>query len=242
METIMHQIRGSLYKNLLNGEKEEYIAKVISERTLNIAELCKVAVERGGADTTVQAMVHNVNLFLKEMSYQICNGYAVNTGYFQANTLIKGVFNNPSEDFDPEKHKVNIRFKPGRLIKKEIPLISVKINGLAGKMSSITEVTDIKTGSVNHLLTPHRNLRISGTKIKLAGNGNTGILFTHLQTGNVYKLEPRDLISNKPSELIIIIPELNKGTYTLTLKTQFTRGTLLKEPKTINFEKELSVI
>ena len=242
METPLHQIQSYLYKNHFTENPEEYIAKVISEQTLKTADICKEAVERGGADTTVQAMIHNVNLFLKEMAYQICNGYAINTGYFQANTLIKGTFSNPLEEFDPKKHNVNFLFKSGNLLKQEIPKIRVKVNGLAGKMSFITDLTDIKTGSVNNLLTPNRNLKINGTKIKIVGDDSTGIFFTHQPSGDIYKVDSMDIVSNKPSELIIIIPDLRKGTYTLSLKTQFTSGTLLKEPKVISFEKELTTI
>jgi len=75
------KIKANLYPNLLTEDPNDYVARVISERILNVKEICNVAVTRGGgAQTTVEAMEHNVNLFLKEIAYQLSDGYSVNTG------------------------------------------------------------------------------------------------------------------------------------------------------------------
>ncbi|MDR1098757.1 MAG: hypothetical protein LBL57_11560, partial [Tannerella sp.] len=41
----------------------------------------------------------------------------------------------------------------------------------------MTQVTDVKTASVNDLLTPSRNLKISRHKIKIAGNNTANFPF-----------------------------------------------------------------
>ena len=82
MEEILHRIKVNLYENYLTDNPNDYSAKVISERTLNIKEICRMAVSRGGAPSTAEAMEHNVTLFLKEMAYQLMDGYSVNTGYY----------------------------------------------------------------------------------------------------------------------------------------------------------------
>jgi len=50
------------------------------------------------------------------------------------------------------------------------------------------------------------------------------------------------IVQNKPSLLIIAIPSLTAGTYTLKLVTQFTNGHLLKLPRTCYFNKMLIVV
>ena len=85
MSDLHHQIRVNLYENFLTENPNDFSAKVISEKTLNVKEICKTAVNRGGAPSTAEAMEHNVTLFLKEMAYQLMDGYSVNTGYFTAN-------------------------------------------------------------------------------------------------------------------------------------------------------------
>ncbi|MDP9957889.1 hypothetical protein J2X97_003563 [Epilithonimonas hungarica] len=46
----------------------------------------------------------------------------------------------------------------------------MSILGIADSACSILQVTDVKSGSVNDLITPGRNLKISGNKIKVAGD------------------------------------------------------------------------
>jgi len=45
----------------------------------------------------------------------------------------------------------------------------VQILGVTDSALAITQVTDVKTAGVNDLLTPGRNLRISGSRLKIAG-------------------------------------------------------------------------
>ncbi|MGC9151725.1 MAG: DNA-binding domain-containing protein, partial [Microbacter sp.] len=169
-----------MYDNLLTEDPNDYVARVSSERTLSIADIAHSAVTRGGASVSAADMEHHVNLFLKEMAYQLCDGFSINTGYFTATTLIKGVFNSPSETFNPSKHSVLFQFNQGDTLRKEIPNIEVEIMGVADNSITMTQVTDVKTGSVNDVITPNRNLRIKGYKVKIAGdNPAVGISFVN---------------------------------------------------------------
>jgi hypothetical protein len=242
MANILHKVKANLYPNLLTEDPNDYVARVISERTLNVNDVCKVAVSRGGAATTAEAMEHNVNLFLKEMGYQLSDGYSINTGYFTANTLIRGVFNSPAETFNTDKHAILYQFNQGDLLRKELPNITVEITGIGDSSISINEVMDVKTGSVNDLLTPNRNLRIKGYKLKLAGdNPAVGVYFINQATQERIKVEATEIVTNNPAELIIVTPELTAGTYSLEVTSQFGGTALLKEPRTSLFDKVLTV-
>lgn len=79
---ILHKIKAYLYENVLTKDNpNDYIARTARERSLNIKQICETAVNRAGAEMTAAAMEHATELFLKEMTYQLCNGYSVNTGY-----------------------------------------------------------------------------------------------------------------------------------------------------------------
>lgn len=242
MDNILHRIKADLYPNLLTEDPNDYVARVKSERTLNVKEICKEAVNRGGAPTTAESMDHNVNLFLKEMAYQLSDGFSVNTGYFTASTLIRGVFNSPAETFNPDKHAILYQFNQGELLRKELASIAVEITGVGDSSISIAEVHDVKTGSVNDLLTPNRNLRIKGYKLKIAGNyrGN-GVYFVNQSTGIRTKVEDADIVNNNPAELIIVIPALEVGAYTLEVTSQYSGAVPLKEPRTATLNKPLTV-
>ena len=109
--SILHKIKCYLYDNVLTEDPNDLIARVASERSLNVADVCALSVSRGGADISAAAMEHAVNLWFKEMAYNLCDGFSVNTGWFTASARIKGVFNSPSEPFDKTHHPV--RFYAG---------------------------------------------------------------------------------------------------------------------------------
>ena len=242
MAAILHKIKAYLYENLLTEDPNDYVARVSSERTLGITEICNSAVSRGGADISAASMEHGINLFFKEMGYQLCDGYSVNTGYFTATTLIKGVFNSPTETFNTDKHSIVFQFNQGDTLRKEIPNIEVDILGVADTSITITQVTDVKTGTVNDKLTPNRNLKIKGYKLKLAGdNTAVGVYFINQTTGERTKVDADEIVSNNPSELMIIVPALAAGSYTLEVTSQYAVGSTTKEPRTATFDKPLTV-
>ena len=242
MEEVLHRIKVNLYENFLTDNPNDLSAKVISERSLGPKEICQTAVKRGGAATTAEAMEHNVMLFLKEMAYQLMDGYSVNTGYFTANAQVRGVFDNAKESFNPQKHSILFRFNQGDLLRKEIPNVQVQIMGVGDSGIVISHVVDSKTGSVNDLITPNGTLKIKGGKLKIAGDSpDIGVYFEN-EAGNTVKVPENDIIVNNPSELIVVVPSLAAGmSYKLVVRNQYSGATLLKEPRTGTFEKMLNV-
>lgn len=241
---LLHKIKAYLYDNFLTKDNpNDYIARTASERSLNVKEICESAVNRGGADVSAAAMQHATELFLKEMAYQLCDGYAVNTGYFTAGTQIRGVFESPTETYNPAKHTILFQFNQGEKLRAEIPNIEVNILGIADASSVILQVKDVKSNSVNDLLTPERNLKITGYKIKVVGDApENGVYFTNTATQARTVVDTSDFVMNNPSELIIVVPQLAPGTYTIEVVTQYANsGVLLKEPRTALLDKPLTV-
>jgi len=241
-DRVLHQIRVNLYENLLTDNPNDYSARVISERSLGVAEICREAVNRARAASTPEAMEHNVMLFLNEMGYQLMNGYSVNTGYFTASAQVRGVFNNARETFDPKKHSVLFRFNQGDTLRKEIPNIKVLVTGVGETGIIISHVVDQKSGSVNDLLTPGGMLRIRGGKLRIAGDHpDAGVVFED-EAGNPFRVGQRDIVVNNPSELIVEIPALIPGRYRLVINTRFCgSSTLLKDIRTAVYEKIFTV-
>lgn len=242
MAKILHKVKAYLYPNVLTDDPNDFTARVSSERSLGVKEICASAVARGGAPTTAEAMEHNVNLFLKEMGYQLSDGFSINTGYFTATTLVKGVFHSATEKFNPEKHSILFQFNQGELLRRELPGIEVDVLGVGDSNLSIVHVQDVKTGSVNDRITPNRNLRIKGYKLKLAGdNEAVGIYFVNNATEERIKVEADEIVTNNPSELVVVTPELATGVYRLEVTTQYAVSSILKEPRTTVFENLLTV-
>jgi hypothetical protein len=242
MANFFHRIKAILIPNLLTEDPDDFYAKVISERTLGISDICDSAVKRGNAPTSSEAMKINVELFLKEMEYQLKDGYSVNTGYFTAAPQVKGVFRNLADRFDKLRHSVYFLFNQGEILRRDLDEIEIEITGTGEAGILIVEVIDVKTGSVNDRITPDRNLRVRGAKLKLAGeNPDVGVYFVNEVTGEETKVESDEIVDNKPSELVIVVPQLGAGLYTLKVVSQYTNGALLKEPRTATFDRTLTV-
>lgn len=243
MSKTRHTIKAYLYDNLLTPDPNDFVARVSSERSLSVADICHSAATRGGADVSDAAMSHAVELFLKEMAYRLCDGFAVNTGYFTAVPVVRGVFLNPNETFDPQRHTLQFQFTQGELMRREIEDVEVKIMGVAETGLYIGQVEDMKSRTVNEVLTPGFNLRVTGTKLRVVGDKpGVGIFFRETVTNTATKVDEADIVINNPSELMIIIPALPAGTYQLEVTTQYSTGNkLLKEVRSAVFDRPLTV-
>ena len=243
MSKTRHTIKAYLYDNLLTPDPNDFTARVSSERSLSVADICHSAATRGGADVSDAAMSHAVELFLKEMAYRLCDGFAVNTGYFTAMPVVRGVFLSPNETFDPQRHTLQFQFTQGELMRREIEDVEVKIMGVAETGLYIGQVEDMKSRTVNEVLTPGFNLRVTGTKLRVVGDKpGVGIFFRETVTNTATKVDEGDIVVNNPSELMIIIPALPAGTYQLEVTTQYSTGNkLLKEVRSAVFDRPLTV-
>lgn len=244
MNEILHTIKAQLYENRLTAEDpNDYIARVSSEHALSLEEICRSAYNRGGADMPVDVLKYATGVVLKEMAFLLCDGYAINTGYFTGSPHIKGVFTSPADHFDPERHALLVELHQGTLLREELQQVKVEILGIADVDPRVDQVVDLKTGSVNDVITPGRNLRITGHKIKVAGEHATNGVYFSL--GDVSaKVAKEDIIVNNPSELLIVVPPelIPRKDYSLKITTQYAGGNhFLKEPRTVIFDKPLTV-
>ena len=105
------------------------------------------------------------------------------------------------------------------------------------------QVTDVRSGSVNDLLTPGRNARITGGKLKVAGDSaDNGVYFVNEATAERVKVDAADIVENRNAHLLVVVPALAAGTYRLEVSTQYTSSTdLLKTPRTAVFDRSLTV-
>ena len=234
-----------LYPNPLTPDNpHDLVGHVSSIGTASLDDLCKSAAGRGGADISAANMQHAVELFLKEMSFQLCNGYSVNLGgYITAHVGIKGVFNGEHDDFDSERHKVAFDFQVGAVLRKMMPFIQVDVPGLADSGLKLLQIEDVATGSINDQLTPGNNLRVLGHKVKIAGDDpEVGIYFVSETARARVKVAPNQIATNTGSQLLFIIPALPDGTYHLEVTTQYSNANaLLKAPRTFKLDMPLTV-
>jgi hypothetical protein len=171
----------------------------------------------------------------------VAEGGAVNTELFHAFPSIAGVFDSPDAPFDPVKHKVHIKLQPGAILRSAVSSVKTKRITAVVSGTVITAVTDLKTGAVNSTLTPGRDMKVSGAKLKIAGSeADVGLYFVP-DAGGAVRVDPSDIVVNNPAELIAVIPPLPAGTYRVRIITQYSSSKLLKNSRAYTFEKDLTV-
>ncbi|MDR2053711.1 MAG: hypothetical protein LBP80_09875, partial [Treponema sp.] len=83
-----------------------YIARTDSEASLTIEEICAALKNRGGFTGSYDDLVEHVRQFLDEAACQLCDGFAVNAGYFSVHPNVGGTFDKATEGRDTGKHPV----------------------------------------------------------------------------------------------------------------------------------------
>jgi hypothetical protein len=241
---VLHRIRVKLYPNYLTHVEGAYIARTDNEASLSIEEVCAALKNRGGFTGSYDDLVEHVKQFFDEAAYQLCDGFAVNTGYFSVHPNVGGTFDKVIEGHDTKKHPVTFRFRTLSALRALAEHIVVEVEGLADVQGYIDEFIDVSTESVNDTLSPGGMFSIAGHKLKVAGdNPEVGVYFVP-ETDPAGRVKVSGhLAENTASKLIGVIPALDAGKWQVEVKTQFSGSgsTMLKAPRTITSAFTLTV-
>ena len=236
MSNFLTKIKGFLYKNPLTDDPNDYIARVESQRPLDIAQVCESAVARGGSDLPAKTIEHAVDLFFEEMEFQLCSGLTVNAKTFSVAPHIRGVFNSPFEPFDPAKHHLLCEFQQGYRLRQKLTATEVVIEGVRENIFYVDKIKDLSTGKTDGTVTRRKVTELRGHNIKVVGNDPTiGVWLRNVATGSNYQC-PLDIIAvNEPSRLLLQLPDLSyDAPHELSIVTQYaSSGTkFLEHPRT----------
>lgn len=105
----------------------------------------------------------------------------------------------------------------------------------------VLHVHDQDSGSTDNTLTGGGIVRVTGERLSVKGTlPSVGIVLRSI-SGTDYAVDLRQLVVNKPKELIFRLPALPANQYNLLITTQGSTGKLLKTPHTTIFDKILTV-
>jgi hypothetical protein len=90
-DQVLHRIRVRLFPSNLPGPKKTWYARTANEAELAVEDVAAAMVKRGFTGN-YHDLVRHVREFLDETAYQLCDGYAVNMGYFSIHPAVGGLF------------------------------------------------------------------------------------------------------------------------------------------------------
>jgi hypothetical protein len=149
LDDVLHGIRVKLYPNYLPNTEGRYIAKTENEAYLSVERICAAMKTRGGFLGSYDDLIENIRQFLAECAYQLCDGYALNLGYYSVHPNIGGTFDSVREAHDPNKNPVSFRFRTRRQLQDLVKFITVDITGIADSNAVIDRFIDRDENSVN---------------------------------------------------------------------------------------------
>ena len=237
----MQPLRAWLKANKLTADPSDYTAVPDLNDTYNVRSLVE-ALQAEGMEIQAETAVDIITRFNRKAAEMTTSGYSVNTGLVVMQPRIRGKFT--SQTFDPQKHKVYISVRQGVAMRKAIADATVEIQGEQESKMTIYLVEDLSTDTPTNTLTKGKNARILGAMLKIDGEDpSVGITFTNTATKTATRVDRKDVIRNKPSELVILVPDtLAAGKYEVSVTTQFSGGSKpLKAPRTATYKGEITI-
>ena len=237
-----------LTPNLLTKDIDnDYIAEVsTSKQTLRNEDIAQRIVDEG-SEIKYDTLLSIINQHDRIVREAVCDGYSVLTGVGQYSPRVTGSWIGKSANFDPSVNKLTLDMVLSKEMRDALSTVGVEVLGVKeGGGAAIGLVTDTLTEATDGTITPGEDILIEGAKIKIVGDEELcGVYFVPRDAPEetIYKVERR-LTQNNPSSIIARVPAaLQPGAYTLRIVTQYTNSgsTLLKEPRTIEYELPLLV-
>ena len=231
-------LKYSLIENPLTNRPEDYSALTHPKESYNKTRFIKRLLSKGTLMTETDA-VAALNAIENTIIEIIEEGGTLNLPLFNTSFSISGIFNEPLDSFDSNRHKLNINLSKGILLRAVEKQLSIEKTKYVISQPNIIEVKDSISGKTNEILTPDGVLEVRGYNIKICGDNPTcGLWFV----GNGSEIKAATYSENKPSTLIAMIPALEKGSYQIKVVTQYSKSRILKQPKVFVYPVVFTVI
>lgn len=229
-----------LYDNPLTPKTNDYTGKVQLNGTLYNADVARKIKEQG-SELRQETLLSILDTADSIKRTGIATGYSVVDGVSQMRASVSGPFEGAGAQYDPAVNSKSVIMTPTPEMNKAMEPTKVVILGPALTGPVINRVEDLYGGAENGVITPGRNLRIHGQRLKITGDDPaiTGVWFVSAnEISTRIRVDDRDLIDNDPSRLTLVVPSLAAGGYFVEVVTQSSGSakTLLKEPRTYRFE------
>ena len=231
--------------NLLTKDVDnDYTAEVSTmKNTLRNEDIARrIVVE--GSEIKYDTMLSIIKQHDRIISEAVLQGYSVLTDNCQFTPRVSGSWITAKDQFDPARHNVKLDITLSAKMREALAKVGLEILGVKDSGASINKVTDGATGFIDGTITAGDVITIEGDKLRVAGEGEAiGVFFVDSTGANPVKVADR-IRRNDPKCVEVKVPDsLTKGAqYTLRIVTSFSSGTtLLKEPRTIEYEKLLTV-
>lgn len=227
---------------LTKDDANDCVAEVkTGPKTLRNEDIAK-EIKRRGSETEYETILSIVSQHNGIIEENLLNGQSVMTDLCQFTPRIPGAFPSPVAQFNPAVNKLTLDIVPSKRMREALKKVKTISLGRKPEVAGIDLVTDTATGLTDGTITTNDDIRIDGSRIKIAGDEAVVGVFFVTEDGSKTVKVSRRLTQNDPSRIIARVPALDNGKYILRIVTQYMHSSqLLKEARVLEYAKMLTV-
>ncbi len=226
----------------LQGLDDKYLAQAENVHSYELEEILQLMnKEESVLNPGLSRLA--LSTFTKVMAGIVEEGGAINLPFFKMYPTITGTFDSPETPFTQGEHQVQMSLNLSKELQEVLPNVKVQKEIFTPSLPIINKILDTSSGSKNGNISAGGAIKISGSRLKIKGSdSNNGVYFVAEDGSNQTKVTTA-LIQNRPSEIIVNVPNFNVGDkYTLKVVTQYSGSSMLKNPRTGTSNIVLTVI
>ncbi len=218
-------IEYTLHPNLLNGMSGTYAARVKSARTADVEQLAQHIVDRGSTITKADIVCVLEDLFAT-METLLLDGWNITTPAVNCRVTIRGTFTGSDDGFDPGRHQLVARLRPGPRLKRALKTRATVAKQLPGGAALPVPLAyiDANSGARNSVLTPGGMGRVTGGRLQFSATRPEEGIFFLASGGAETKAQVVDL--NRDTTVSFLVPALPAGEYELEVRTATEIGSM----------------
>jgi hypothetical protein len=231
-----------LYNTSLTERKDDRIGRILNGGSADINDLIADALDRG-TDINPATLLASYNLLKTAALHRTLRAQRVEFGLGITYIESTGVFIGDAAKWDPARNRLIAKLLPSKELREALKTVEVTVLGMARVPNMISSVEDVVTGQINTSLTRGGMVHIHGSKIKISGSSaETGLKLAPVSGGDPWTIPTTAIGINDPSRVSFVVPlDLPDGEYLLSIVTQYTGSTGLKQPRTLTLEYPLLV-
>jgi hypothetical protein len=176
--------------------------------------------------------------FFHAVEYLLLDGKCVCTPVAVFRSAVQGLFVDELDGFDPSRHAIRAAVSAGKRLRRAVRM-QAQVNKVHGVAPTPVpkRFCDIESGQDNAALTPGGQGRVLGLHLHFDPDDPQQGVFFLAAEGTAYRAgRPA---RNMPGELIMIVPALPAGTYSLEVRAAFNgagdlRAGKLKDALTVS--------
>jgi hypothetical protein len=228
-----------LIDNYLTSDPNDQTAIPANVRSYGDEEIIDRILQRG-TTLTRPDLLAAIRAYREEHGHIVKEGGGFNTGLLNAGPSIGGKFNGVTDSYDRSRHRMHYHVSFSREIQEKAA--EVKMNKIQAPNTGpvIAAVRDSLSKLTDGTLSAGGVLDIVGRRLKVYPDlPDDGVYFIAAD-GTEYKASA--LVENKPSRLIVMLPSLPSGSYTLEVRTHFINSVAPgKQLRKAQFAKPLNL-